>query len=324
MPVGTRPTVTRRSLLWLVAVCALGIADLASGQEPDLPRHASPLQQQDGGQSLQTPKKQATLECPCQQVVRGMTNWCDKHQVGYVASIAIRSKMLHEAIDAHGHDIDVSLLTCKQCIAASESGGFCDACQFGFVDELAYLSDLTYCIARGEVVLGTDLKCETCRKHARGDGWCAACNVGRVGHLQLADQTLLEPAKAAFQRLFAALRHLRRCEVCCTAAFTGGGCRFCNRSFADQGPRGRNKEQATARPPTHPPATQPRLKPRTEPDTEPNTEPTPSTRPRDAEPAKEALPQSQPKLAPEATQANDEASFSPREATTATNDAPTR
>lgn len=160
-----------------------------------------------------------------------MTPWCDTHGVGYVATIAIRSKMLHDAMDAHGHEIDLARHPCETCREASASDGYCLQCRFGFVEQLVYFSPLTYCVARGRIETPDTIECATCKKHSQSAGWCDTCQVGRVGSLALDDPALFATAQKAFEHLTTALTHLERCKVCCTAAFTGGACRFCERSF---------------------------------------------------------------------------------------------
>ena len=46
---------------------------------------------------------------------RRTNGWCAAKNVGYVASVEIRSHALYEALDAHGHDIDPAAVTCATC-----------------------------------------------------------------------------------------------------------------------------------------------------------------------------------------------------------------
>ena len=98
--------------------------------------------------------------CPDSKVSSG---WCRACQVGYVASVEIRSALLFEALDAHGHQINPDSIECGSCRTALESDGFCDACKRGFVAKELYFSPLTYHLAKGKVRDTSRIACRTCR-----------------------------------------------------------------------------------------------------------------------------------------------------------------
>ena len=57
---------------------------------------------------------------------------------------------LFEALDAHGHRIDPETLDCDSCRLAYVSDGYCEDHRRGWIRGLAYLTPLTYYLARGE------------------------------------------------------------------------------------------------------------------------------------------------------------------------------
>src|SRR5262245_42365985 len=59
-------------------------------------------------------------ECPTCAQAKLKNQWCDHCGVGYVAGAPIRSKILFEALDAHGHDLVLAAIQCPECKAAIE------------------------------------------------------------------------------------------------------------------------------------------------------------------------------------------------------------
>ena len=180
---------------------------------------------------------QASLpaDCSC-ELAKKKDGWCRQCKVGYVASIQVPSAALFEALDAHGHDIDPKRLRCASCKKALENDGFCDRCRMGFVKKQAYLSRLTYYVARGKVTERSKITCATCRKNAQTYGWCESCKVGRIGNFALDKKADLEEAQKAFKLLERAIRMLDRCETCAVALFTGGRCRACKLTYRNGNP----------------------------------------------------------------------------------------
>ncbi len=152
--------------------------------------------------------------------------WCRDCDAGFVAGYRVPSRALFETLDAHGHEIDVASLRCDSCRAAVKSDGFCSRCRRGYVDEMAYLSRLTYHVARGKARDVDTIGCDRCRENVRDHGWCQRCQVGMVRHFEVPRREDFEPALAAFRNLEAALAVLPSCERCATATFTGGRCRI--------------------------------------------------------------------------------------------------
>ena len=121
--------------------------------------------------------------------------WCDAHEIGHVAGVEITSAELFETLDAHGHVIPSRSITCKVCRNAKASTGYCEDHHMGWVNGLAYMSRLTYHLARGENREPGEITCEACREHTKSLGWCETCQLGRVGHVErrIADDKPLVP-----------------------------------------------------------------------------------------------------------------------------------
>lgn len=150
--------------------------------------------------------------------------WCDHAGAGYVASVAIPSRLLFEAMDAHGHVLDLSSFTCPSCKAAIASDGFCEEHRTGFVGKLAYFSRLTYEMARGERKDPGTIRCPACRRHAETTGWCARHRLGMIGNVAIADRAAYDRAAKAVAILRAAVAMLPRCEGCAVAMVTDTEC----------------------------------------------------------------------------------------------------
>ncbi|MCH7885518.1 MAG: hypothetical protein IIC01_09740, partial [Planctomycetes bacterium] len=163
--------------------------------------------------------------CPKAKIHNG---WCARCKVGYAASVKVPSALLFEAIDAHGHDFDVASLRCSTCRAASSSSGFCSTCRMGFVNGQAYLSRLTYLLAKGKAKDPVTHNCATCRGNSGRFGWCRQCQRGMVGHFAYADRTVFEEAVREVRRLQSAIAKLKDCELCAIAMITDARCPKCN------------------------------------------------------------------------------------------------
>lgn len=173
--------------------------------------------------------------CRC-EAARRENGWCAACKVGYVAAVRVPSAVLFETLDAHGHGIEPERIACPTCKDALRTDGFCDVCRMGFIEKRAYLSRLSYHVARGRVIDPAKLECETCRKNAAGHGWCDACQLGLVGNFAVKERGDLEPARRAFELLHKAIATIPRCETCAVALFTGGGCRHCKLRYRDGKP----------------------------------------------------------------------------------------
>ena len=170
--------------------------------------------------------------CTCAAAKRD-NEWCKHCNVGYVASVKIPSKLLFEEIDAHGHDIQPESFKCKSCQAALRSDGYCLKCRIGFVRKQAYLSLLTYQLAKGKKKNPDTFACAACKKHATGYGWCDTCKRGMVGNVAITDAADYAKATKAYDLLILAVRTLARCELCAVAIILDGWCGDCKVSYRD-------------------------------------------------------------------------------------------
>ena len=126
--------------------------------------------------------------CTC-ALERTRNGWCESCGVGWVDQTMVRSKLVYETLDLHGHDIDARSLPCERCREAVETDGFCEKCGRGFLGGRAYLSSLSYHLARGEravveddlrllaLALETVERCELCAAAMVIDGNCPKCRV---------------------------------------------------------------------------------------------------------------------------------------------------
>ena len=176
---------------------------------------------------------QEPCTCPGAKVAGG---WCELHGTGYVASVEIHSRLLYDALDAHGHMLDLSTFECTLCRTAIESDGFCDQHRVGFLARQAYFSRLTYELARGEAREPISITCPTCRRNTASHGWCEKCGVGMVGHVQVRDRRAYEHAAKAVDILRAASNTVKRCEWCAIAMVTDTTCPQCRITWKDGKP----------------------------------------------------------------------------------------
>ena len=156
-----------------------------------------------------------------------------KCKVGYVASFKIKSELLLEVIDAHGHDYQPQAIKCEGCRRAMKSEGLCDHCGIGFVGDKLYVSRSMYSLAKGKPIHKTTLTCATCHKHAESHGWCDACDAGMVGNVKFSDRKEYEEAASKLPRLLAALKKLKECEMCAVTLFLGSSCPTCKIDYSN-------------------------------------------------------------------------------------------
>ena len=178
---------------------------------------------------------QAVPECSCSTAMeRG--GWCDDHEKGYVASIEIHSEMLFETLDAHGHVIAPEFIRCTRCLEARKTDDFCEEHRIGFVDGLAYLSPLTYHLAKGENKDLSRIVCPVCKKNAESYGWCPECNVGMVGQFEIRDPESFRKLSRAYDTLLSARETVARCELCAASMVVDGRCPVCRITYKDGKP----------------------------------------------------------------------------------------
>ena len=179
-----------------------------------------------------TPTLAEEARCTCAPA-EPLGNWCRKHRVAWVAGVRLTSWELFEALDTHGHEVDIDLLSCSTCKQAHAGDGFCDEHRFGFVDGMAYFSALTYSLAKGEARQPSTISCPVCRKNSQTHGWCPTHEVGMVGTVELRNEDDYRRAAAAYRRLLQARETAERCEVCAAVTIMDGTCRTHNATYKD-------------------------------------------------------------------------------------------
>lgn len=170
--------------------------------------------------------------CTC-ATIKQTDGWCERCKTGYLAGVKIESASFFEALDAHGHDIDPTLLRCEQCKKHFAAHGYCDQCKAGFVRKQAYFSKLTYYLARGEVKDARSIHCPVCRKNNEKPGWCDVCRVGMVGFHAYGDKQEFKHAARVWEILISAIDLAKECLSCALAMINDGTCLQCKASFKD-------------------------------------------------------------------------------------------
>jgi len=155
---------------------------------------------------------------------RRLNHWCASANVGYVAGVEVRSRFLYEALDAHGHDIDPAAVKCAVCKKALQTYGFCPAHRMGYVNGHAFMSPLTYYIARGRPIDPAAITCQVCRQNTRGIGWCEKDHLGIAGYIALDDRQVFDEFSKNYQILLAAVETSKKCETCAAAMMADGYC----------------------------------------------------------------------------------------------------
>ena len=102
----------------------------------------------------------------------GLGAWCYIHRIGHVAGVPISSLRLYEAVDTHGHEVDLTTFSCPACQRAIATDGVCAQHRVAFQEGRAYFTLLTYYLARGEPREPAALSCPACRKASEDHGWC--------------------------------------------------------------------------------------------------------------------------------------------------------
>jgi len=170
-------------------------------------------------------RKDPSARCTCGDA-KGMSGWCERHGIGYVGSVKIRSYLLYEIMDAHGHTVDYDNLQCPACRKAMNEAGFCEEHRVGWVGRKAYFSRLTYELARAEKRDITTITCPVCWKNADDHGWCDAHQVGMVRDLAIPGRERWDQVAKAIGILEIAEKASERCEQCAMAIVTDSRCPF--------------------------------------------------------------------------------------------------
>jgi len=173
--------------------------------------------------------------CRC-AAARMMNGWCDRHDHGYVGNVEVRSRLLYEALDAHGHTVVLSTYQCPLCQDAIATEGYCEKHRVGFVRGQAYYSRLTYELAKAEIADTGKITCRTCRKNAETRGWCPKCRLGRAGPFVVRDESAYHRMEKAIEILMLANEAIARCENCSVAIITDGVCPVCRTRYKDGRP----------------------------------------------------------------------------------------
>jgi hypothetical protein len=182
--------------------------------------------------------------CTC-AAARAEHGWCATCGTGYVASFAVRSRELHEAIHPHGHPVDAEATACRSCKQAIYADGWCAECRAGYFRGQAYFSRLTHRLARGQSVTPATLTCDTCRHCAARYGWCDACARGFFGSVQFDDRRAYDAITPQAEIFFAALARSTECELCAVAMITDARCTKCRITYQDGKPVSAQAERQT-------------------------------------------------------------------------------
>lgn len=177
----------------------------------------------------------APESCTC-AAAKTTHGWCEAHALGYVAAVEVRSRLLYDALDAHGHTLDLDTFQCASCKKAIASDGFCEEHRVGFVDRQGYFSRLTYELARGENRDPSSISCRACRKNSGSLGWCEKHGVGMVGSVAIKDRQAYDHAAKAVDILETANQAAKRCEHCAVAMVTDTQCPVCRITYKDGKP----------------------------------------------------------------------------------------
>jgi len=163
----------------------------------------------------------ATTSC---EEAKRINAWCTSANVGYVASVPIHSAFLYEVLDAHGHPIIKSEVTCPTCLKAIETDGYCPAHKMGYVLGEAWMSSITWHLARAKPINLKSITCPVCRRHVEGIGWCEKDQRGIAGYFAVTDKKEFEALTAAYQILLQANAMAEKCETCAGAMITDETC----------------------------------------------------------------------------------------------------
>lgn len=174
------------------------------------------------------------VEAPCTCLSAPATNgWCEKHGIGYVAMVPIRSRMLFDTLDAHGHEVDLTTFQCPVCQKAIQTDGICEEHSIGFVNKLAYFTRIAYELARAVYREPAEIECPDCRKNAETSGWCAKHGVGMIGGFAMRDEEGWKISARLTEVLRLAAKKVAECERCAIAIVYDSDCPIHNIFYKD-------------------------------------------------------------------------------------------
>ena len=186
--------------------------------------------------------------CPSCAEAERTNGWCEPCARGYVAGRAVPSRIFHEALDAHGHELEAGGVLCLECAEVLEADGFCTRCQRGFVAGQLYFSELTWSLHRGAMRPREEVRCRGCLEAYGGTGECADCGARWVGSVDFRDPALHARAAHQWRRLELALERLATCEMCAAAGFFGQSCPKCGTPPVPENPAPENPAPENAVP----------------------------------------------------------------------------
>ena len=158
--------------------------------------------------------------------------WCEAHSVGQIGPLEIRSRVLFETLDAHGHVVDPSTFECSACQEAIRTSGFCETHRVGFSRGLAYFSRLTYELSRGTRLDTTGIDCAVCLENVTAlRGWCPTHRRGIAGNVVISDPAAYARVERALEVVEAASAVAERCEHCAAAMVTDSQCPLCRITY---------------------------------------------------------------------------------------------
>jgi hypothetical protein len=175
--------------------------------------------------------------CWCPQAV-ACDGWCRKCGAGYFSGVRIESRALYDALDAHGHEVFADRTKCDVCRGLIRTGGFCEACQMGFIHGVGYFGRLGYHTAAGQRV-DPALLSQLLRwggSPLSPDGWCPARAVGLVGTRVFVDWAHFHRARQYLAILRSATIRANRCEDCAMAMVADARCPFCAIEYSEGHP----------------------------------------------------------------------------------------
>lgn len=182
------------------------------------------------------PNSDPLAACACAKAAQ-RNAWCRRCNVGYIAGHRVESANLFEALDPHGHEVDLNVMDCESCRRASASGGYCVECRIGFVNGLAYFTRLTWGVAQGIVVTPEDFPCEQCRSFVTRTGWCETCGRGVVGNVVLTDRDNYLATAREYATMLAAIEKVPACDWCACAMVLHSTCPMCLISYESDFPK---------------------------------------------------------------------------------------
>ena len=152
-----------------------------------------------------------------------------------IAGVWVPSADLVDLIDPGGHTIQPEGISCSDCLTALVHDGYCRRCHIGYVDMRAYVSRLSYLLARQAEHLDPNIDaCQVCRGSSREPEWCDHCRRGVIGNVSVRSRDEFDELVRDQKRLVEAIRLLPRCDLCALAYFQKDRCPRCRIHYDDR------------------------------------------------------------------------------------------